>query len=164
MSRLAIAGCVLGLAACGSSRSGAPLPSQHDLGVGRAISAAEHAWDVTYARWNRAYLAGRRGPFLAAARETEPALDRAASAMYSAAIATEDPALRRFNLDLGQAYLHEASGIHLVDYAVLHELGQGEVARGIHELDSARRSTLSIAEQFIAFFQRRYGYNPLAKP
>lgn len=165
MSRIAIiVGCALVAASCGGSGShGAPLPSQHDVQVSRSISAAEKAWDVAYARWNRAYLAALRAPFLVAARDTEPALDRAANALYTAAIATEDPALRRFNLELGRAYLHEASGITLVDYAILHRLGRDELARGIHELDAARRSTLTIAEQFVAFFQRRYGYNPLAK-
>jgi hypothetical protein len=100
---------------------------------------------------------------LAAANRTEPVLTAIADRMYQAAISTQDPGLRTWNLKLARTFLDEAAGISLADYSVRRS-DHRDLARGIGQLDGARRNSLLLGDQFIACFQHRFGFNPVGNP
>jgi hypothetical protein len=83
--------------------------------------------------------------------------------MERAALQTNDPALRKWNLKLAHAYLNQTAGIQLVDYAIRH-FDRPDLSRGIHQLDSARHSLVPIGEGFLAYVHQRYGYKAFSRP
>jgi hypothetical protein len=136
------------------------LPSATDVQAARALTDHERAWEAAYGRWDSAYRDGQRAAFLVVASSTFPALSREADAIYRSAIAVSDEGLRGQYVALARNFLTETSAIQLANYAV-RKSDTLDLRRAIDELDSARRSSVTLAQNFVSYFQRRFGFNPV---